>query len=56
MLTGKTPWRAKTEKDLGKSLKNIPIQKLIPKNISQESINFLLKTLNIAQSERVDPY
>ena len=34
MLTGKTPWRAKTEKDLSKMLKSVPIQKLLPKNIS----------------------
>lgn len=37
MLTGKTPWRAKTEKELGRQLLSIPIKKLLPPSISPSS-------------------
>lgn len=37
LLTGKTPWRAKTEKELAKQLISIPIKKLLPPSISQSS-------------------
>jgi serine/threonine protein kinase len=37
MLTGKTPWRAKTEKDLAKQLISIPIKKLMPPSLSASS-------------------
>ena len=56
MLTGKTPWRAKTEKDLGRMLKTIPIKKLLPKDISESSLNFLLKSLTPDPSSRISPY
>ena len=56
MLTGKTPWRAKTEKDLGKMLKTISIHKMLPKNISEQSTDFLIKTLNPNIQERLSAY
>jgi len=37
MLTGKTPWRAKTEKELAKQLISIPIKKILPPSISSSS-------------------
>jgi len=37
MLTGKTPWRAKTESDLKRQIKNNPIKNLLPTNISSHS-------------------
>jgi serine/threonine protein kinase len=55
LLTGKTPWRAKTEKELAKQLISIPIKKLMPPSISQSSENFLLRTLNIDINERMNP-
>jgi hypothetical protein len=45
MLTGKTPWRAKTETDLKRMLKSNPIKGLLPTKISKLSEEFLLKTL-----------
>lgn len=53
MLTGKTPWRAKTEKELGRQLMSIPISQLIPKNICPSSKQFLLRTLTPGISERM---
>lgn len=47
MLTGKTPWRAKTEKELAKQLTAIPIRKLMPPSLSPSSENFLVKTLTV---------
>lgn len=38
MLTGKTPWRAKTESDLKRQIKNTPIKDILPPNISESSI------------------
>jgi serine/threonine protein kinase len=37
MLTGKTPWRAKTEKELAKQITSVPIKKLLPPSISSSS-------------------
>jgi len=37
MLTGHTPWRAKTENDLKKQIKAVPIKSLLPVNISKKS-------------------
>jgi serine/threonine protein kinase len=34
MLTGKTPWRAKTESDLKRQIKNTHIKTLLPSSIS----------------------
>lgn len=45
MLTGKTPWRAKTESDLKRQIKNNPIKNLLPNNISPLSVEFLKRTL-----------
>jgi serine/threonine protein kinase len=45
MLTGKTPWRAKTESDLKRQIKNNPIKNLLPSNISALSCDFLKKAL-----------
>jgi serine/threonine protein kinase len=47
MLTGKTPWRAKTEKELARLLVSIPIKKLIPPSISSSSENFLMRSLAV---------
>lgn len=55
MLTGKTPWRAKTEKELAKQITSIPIKKLLPPSISPSSETFLLKTLNLDIKERMQP-
>lgn len=45
MLTGKTPWRAKTESDLKRQIKTNPIKNIIPSNLSSISVEFLKKTL-----------
>ena len=55
MLTGKTPWRAKTEKDLAKQLVSIPIKKLMPPSLSHSSESFLLKTLTVDLTDRMNP-
>ena len=55
MLTGKTPWRAKTEKDLAKQLVSIPIKNILPPSISHSSENFLLRTLTIDINNRMSP-
>jgi serine/threonine protein kinase len=55
MLTGKTPWRAKTEKDLAKQLTSIPIKNLLPPSISQSSENFLLRALTVDINARMNP-
>ena len=55
MLTGKTPWRAKTEKDLAKQLVSIPIKKLMPPSLSHSSESFLLKTLTVDLNDRMNP-
>jgi hypothetical protein len=55
MLTGKTPWRAKTEKELAKQIISIPIKKLLPPSISPSSETFLLKTLALDIKERMKP-
>ena len=45
MLTGRTPWRAKTEADLKKILKLNSIKSWLPLKISKISEEFLMKTL-----------
>lgn len=55
MLTGKTPWKAKTESDLKRQIKAIPIKTLIPINISETSADFLTKSLQLNQSLRMTP-
>lgn len=46
LLTGRVPWKAKTEKELGRQLLTHPIKNMLPKNISQNSVDFLTKALN----------
>jgi serine/threonine protein kinase len=55
MLTGHTPWKAKTEADLKRQIKAISIKTLIPTNISRSSQEFLLKTLQLNVSLRMSP-
>jgi hypothetical protein len=55
MLTGRTPWKAKTEKELGRMLNSVPIKKLMPKNISANSMDFLSRTLDIDYQARMCP-
>jgi hypothetical protein len=45
MLTGKTPWRAKTESDLKRMLKSVSIKTILPQRVSKISEDFLVKTL-----------
>lgn len=55
LLTGKTPWRAKTEKELGRQLLSVPIDRLLPKNISDVSAEFLKKSLAVNYDRRMNP-
>ena len=55
MLTGKTPWRAKTEKELARLLTSVPIKKLLPPSISHSSETFLLRALAVDINERMSP-
>lgn len=55
MLTGHTPWKAKTEADLKRQIKSISIKTLIPTNISRSSQEFLLKALQLNVSLRMSP-
>lgn len=55
MLTGKTPWRAKTEKELARLLTSVPIRKLLPPSISHASEIFLVRTLAVDINERMSP-
>jgi len=53
MLTGHTPWKAKTEADLKRQIKAISIKSLIPANITRTSSDFLLKALQVNSSLRM---
>jgi len=53
MLTGRTPWRAKTESDLKKMLKTNSIRGLLPPKISKVSEEFLLKSLAFEPENRM---
>lgn len=55
MLTGKTPWRAKTESDLKRQIKNNPIKTLLPSNISALSAEFLKRSLELNPVLRMSP-
>ena len=55
LLTGKTPWRAKTEKELGRQLLSVPIDRLLPKNISNASTEFLKRSLCVNYDRRMSP-
>ena len=45
LLTGRTPWKARTEKELTKELENFDLNSIIPSNISKRSREFLEKVL-----------
>ena len=53
MLTGHTPWKAKTEADLKRQIKAISIKSLIPTNISRNSADFLTKSLQLNSTMRM---
>jgi serine/threonine protein kinase len=53
MLTGHTPWKAKTESDLKRQIKAISIKSLIPGHLSRSSSDFLLKSLQLNQTLRM---
>lgn len=55
MLTGHTPWKAKTEADLKRQIKGVSIKSLLPVNISRSSTDFLLRTLQMNPSLRMSP-
>lgn len=55
MLTGHTPWRAKTEADLKRQIKAISIKSLIPAHVSRNSSDFLLKALQVNPTLRMAP-
>lgn len=55
MLTGRTPWRAKTEGDLKRMLKHTAIRTLLPTNISKLSQDFLVRTLTFEPENRMSP-
>ena len=53
MLTGHTPWKAKTESDLKRQIKAISIKSLVPGHLSRSSVDFLLKSLQLNQTLRM---
>ena len=55
MLTGNTPWRAKTETDLKRQIKAISIKTLIPAGVSKASTDFLLRALQVNPNLRMTP-
>lgn len=55
LLTGRTPWKAKTEKELGRQLLSVPISKLLPRGLSSTSAEFLERTLCISYDKRMNP-
>lgn len=55
MLTGNTPWRAKTETDLKRQIKAISIKSLIPAGVSKASTDFLIRALQVNPNLRMTP-
>lgn len=55
MLTGRTPWKAKTEIDLKRQIKAVSIKSLIPTNISRKSADFLTRTMQVNPTQRMSP-
>ena len=53
MLTGNTPWSGRTEADLKKKIKNVPIHTMIPANISKTSAVFLKRALQFDHAKRM---
>lgn len=54
LLTGKTPWKAKTEKQLIYELSTFLIDDIIPKGISEQSSRFLRRVLDRNVNQRLD--
>lgn len=55
MLTGKAPWKAKTEKELAKKILLEPIHTLIPGGVSPIFVEFLTRTLQADINLRMSP-
>ena len=55
MLTGHTPWRAKTETDLKRQIKAISIKSILPIGISKLSTEFLMRSLQLNPTLRMSP-
>lgn len=55
MLTGKTPWRAKTETDLKRQIKAVSIKSVIPAHVSRNATEFLCRSLSLNPSMRMTP-
>ena len=55
MLTGRAPWKAKSEQDLSRKITSEPIETLLPPDISTVAIEFLTKTLQSDINIRMSP-
>lgn len=53
MLTGKTPWKAKTEKELVLELRNFKVEDILPKKASEKSKDFLRRVLVLEPEKRM---
>ncbi len=53
MLTGKTPWRSKTEKELLLELCNFKVDDILPKKASEKSKDFLRRVLVLQPEKRM---
>lgn len=55
MLTGNTPWRAKTEADLKRQIKAVPIKSILPVGVSKIGAAFLTRALQLNPASRMGP-
>lgn len=55
MLTGRTPWKAKTEAELKKQIKSVPIRSLLPPSLSRTAADFLVRALQVNPALRMSP-
>jgi hypothetical protein len=55
MLTGSTPWRAKTEADLKRQIKAVPIKSILPVGLSKIGSSFLTRALQLNPTVRMGP-
>jgi serine/threonine-protein kinase ULK/ATG1 len=55
LLTGVAPWNAKTEKELANKIMSESIFRLMPDNLSPESVDFLTRTLVCSINDRMAP-
>jgi serine/threonine protein kinase len=55
MLTGSTPWRAKTEADLKRQIKAVPIKSILPVGVSKLGAAFLTRALQLNPASRMGP-